>query len=126
MEEKKHSGLPYPRDRIDSSTKLPIGKAFGRFALAIAKCFFPTDGHMFAAYANDTPELFVDLEHPREEYSEQMPEAEVHFGIRANFHAKPLDGTGSMVSRVDLYMSLSELEGLIAALVEIRSNNESV
>lgn len=95
---------------------LPLVEPLGRVRLNFVKAY--DKRNILKASARnegDNPELFIDLEHPVEGFTE-MKETELHLGISANFHLEPQKNS-AVKPHIDLFVPASEIPNLLNALV---------
>ena len=64
----------------------------------------------------DNPELFIDLEHPRPE-STQQNGPELHLGVSANFRLEPQKNS-RVKPHIDLYIPESEIHKLLQSIIQ--------
>lgn len=65
---------------------------------------------------DDNPELFIDLEHPRSE-STQQNGPELHLGISANFRLES-QRNSAVKPHIDFYIPASEIHAFLQAIIQ--------
>lgn len=105
--------------------KLPNGENFNKIQLNVVKVFVPIKNGMLQCfrYKGGNPELFLDLEKPKENHHHFMKDIEIHFGIRGNFEIEDLFESNVKKNRIDVYIPFTEIDNLINSLNKMKQNH---